>query len=208
MEYDDMSEGNDEDINKVEEAALKYMTKMTPMEYVDWEDQQERRYEYVDGEIIPVEACSLSHNRIVSRIVTKIGLYLDGKQCEILPSNLRISEKTMDSYFYPDASIFCGDPDKKENAGETYKNPSVIFEILSPSTATYDLGRKLFFYMQIESLKEYIAIDSRKIEVHIRRKQENGIWKYNALDNINNILVIESIGMSLSLADIYEKITF
>jgi Uma2 family endonuclease len=201
--YDD----NDE-IGKVEEAAPKYNRFMSPSQFLEWEDRQERRYEYIEGEIIEVKAASLNHSRVSSNIVREVGTYLKGKSCEILTNVLRISAKSMRSYFYPDASVFCNEPEPIDISGETYKNPTAIFEVLSPSTADLDMGRKMFFYMQIDSLREYIIIDSRKVEVHKGRRQADNAWKFETLNSSNDVLQIECIGMSLRLAEIYEGVKF
>jgi Uma2 family endonuclease len=83
----------------------------------------------------------------------------------------------------------------------------VIFEILSPSTEDYDLGRKFFFYMQIETLKEYITIDSTSRHVRIGRKQSDGAWKFEEYFNADEQIWINPIGLLLSMDDIYEGIT-
>ena len=198
----------DDEIGKVEEAALRYFTSMTPAQYLEWEDQQELKHEYVEGEIITMQGASWNHNSIVSNIIGEVGHFLKGKRCRVLPSDLRISAKSRRSYFYPDATIFCGDPEVLEEAGHTFKNPAVIFEVLSPSTADYDLGRKLFFYMQIESLNEYIIIDSRKIEIRIGRRQIDNSWKFETLNGMQEVLLIQTIGMSLKIAEIYSGVSF
>jgi Uma2 family endonuclease len=199
---------DDDEVSKVEEAALKYLHRMTPEQFLEWEDKQEIRYEYVDGEIFPVEAATMNHGRITANIIGETHQYLKGKSCQIVSESLVISAKSMKSYFHPDATIFCEDPEKVNIAGEAYKNPTVIIEVLSPSTHSYDMGKKMFFYMQIDSLKEYIIIDSRKVEVQIARRQPDNSWKFEMLNASNEVLLIESIGMSIKLAEIYNGITF
>lgn len=199
---------NDDEISKMEEAAIRYLPKMTPEEYLEWEDKQERRHEYIDGEIILVEAATTNHNRIVASIVTEIGHFLKGKHCEVFVSQMRVAVKSKSSYFYPDASIFCEEPEETEESKITYKNPSVVFEVLSPSTADYDMGRKLFFYMQIDSLKEYVIIDSRKIDVRIGRRTADNSWKFETYTSTEDILTIETIRFPLKLSEIYGGVKF
>lgn len=199
--YDD-----DEDKNKVEEAALKYLKQMTPEEFLEWEERQEQRYEYVDGEIIPVQAASGNHNLIVPNVCGEIRQFLKGKSCLVYGSQLRISAKSMRSYFYPDVSIFCEKREVIDISGETYKNPTVIFEVLSPSTCDYDMGVKQQYYREIDSLKEYIIIDSRKVEVHIMRRVSNDTWRFEKLESLDDELLIESIGMSIPLNEVYSNV--
>ena len=202
--YNDNNDGDDK-VNKIEEATPKYNRFMTPAEFLEWENEQEQRYEYVDGEIIPIEAASGNHSAIVVNISGEIHQFLKGKPCMIHSSQLRVSAKSMRSYFYPDASIFCQKPESIDISGETYKNPTVIFEVLSPSTANYDRDKKKLFYMQIESLKEYIMIDSKKVEVRIGKRQADNSWKFETYNSFSDILFIESIEMQIPLKDIYSR---
>ena len=89
---------------------------------------------------------------------------------------------------------------------DTIKNPTVIFEILSPSTTDYDLGRKFFCYMQIDSLKEYITIDTASTQVRINRKQANGAWLFEEYYAIEDYVIIESIGLTINLKDVYSDV--
>jgi Uma2 family endonuclease len=199
---------DDEKFGDVEEAAVKYLPFMSPEQFLEWEEQQEERYEYVDGEIIPVAATAVSHIRISINIAGEIYQFLKGKPCEVLGNKARIAAKSKKSFFYPDATIFCEEPELMKIGGETCINPTVIFEILSPSTDSYDMGKKLFFYMQIDSLKEYIMIDSRKIEIRIGRRQPDNAWKFETLNASSDVLLIQSIGMSLKLTEIYAGVKF
>ena len=98
--------------------------------------------------------------------------------------------------------------DLSDEIKDTVKNPLVIFEILSRSTEDYDLGRKFFFYMQIETLKEYVTIDSITRHVRIGRKQADGAWKFEEYFNAGEQIWINPIGLLLSIEDIYAGIAF
>ena len=85
---------------------------------------------------------------------------------------------------------------------DTVKNPSVIFEILSSSTEDYDLGRKFFFYMQIETLKEYVTIDSTRRHVRMGRKQADSAWKFEEDFHTDEQILIQPAGLLLSVEDV------
>jgi Uma2 family endonuclease len=192
----------------VEEPAHKYYTSMSPSAFLEWERKAESRHEYASGTIISMAGASPAHNLILSNLITLSGTFLKGKSCNIYPSDLRIYVPSRESYFYPDASIICGTPDLSDEVKDTVKNPLVIFEILSPSTEDYDLGRKFFFYMQIETLKEYVTIDSVKFHIRIGKKQADGAWRFEEYFHADEQLTISSVGLSLSLGDIYEGVAF
>lgn len=115
--------------------------------------------------------------------------------------------KSKDAYFYPDATIVCGELALADEFKDTFKNPTVIVEILSPSTSDYDLGRKFFYYMQIESFKEYITIDTVSLQIRIGRKQNNGAWLFSEYNTIADSFNIESIGFTIGLQDVYQDVT-
>ena len=191
------------------EAAPKYYPQMSPKDFLDWERKQEYKHEYAGGQIFAMAGASINHNLILKNLIVTAGSFLKNKPCDIFPSDLRVAVKSKDSFFYPDATIICGDPEFDDSQmKDTIKNPSVIFEILSPSTEDYDIGKKFFFYMQMESLKQYITVDSRNTHLRIANKMEDGTWKFSELMEKNDLLFIDSIGLSIPLMDIYSGIKF
>lgn len=189
--------------NEVKEPAPKY-NYVSPEEYLVFERAAEYKNEYYYGQIMAMSGASLRHNIIDRNLLGTIGPFLKGKSCNILPSNMRVSTPTHDSYMYPDASIVCGEPILEDDQFDTLTNPSVIFEILSPSTRSIDKGRKFFFYQQIPSLKEYIMIDSLKRFIHIARKQSDQSWIIETINEKVTQILITTINFSLSLDQLYE----
>jgi Uma2 family endonuclease len=139
-------------------------------------------------------------------LIGKIQPYLKGKDCEVFASDLRVFVQSKESYFYPDATIICGELEVSDEFKDTIKNPTVIFEILSPSTSDYDLGRKFFYYMQIESFKEYITIDTLTMQVRIGRKQENQAWLFEEYFTFKDSFLIKSIGLEIALHEVYDAV--
>lgn len=193
--------------NEIKEAAPKY-NYISPEEYLAMERGSEIKHEYYSGQVLAMSGASLKHNRIARNLTGKIHAFLEGKNCEILPSEMRVCTPSFDSYMYPDASIVCGEPQLEEDKFDTLKNPSVIFEILSPSTNSIDKGRKFFFYKQIPSLQEYIMIDSTKKFIHVARKQTDGSWMFEDISGADTFLTIQTIGYDLPLTEIYHDTGF
>ncbi|HEX5554971.1 MAG TPA: Uma2 family endonuclease [Chitinophagaceae bacterium] len=190
----------------IEEPAVKYQLQMWPADYLDQERNADTKHEYADGKIIAMAWASPAHNKILANLIGHTYPRLSGKPCKIYPSDLRIYVKSKESYFYPDASIVCGDLEFSDDKQDTVKNPSVIFEILSPSTQDYDIGRKFFFYMQIPTLGQYITIDSASLHVRSGIRQPDNTWKFIELEKITDTVPIEPVGFELALKDIYEDI--
>ncbi len=137
------------------------------------------------------------------------GAILKDKSCDIFGSDLRISVRWKNSYFYPDVTIICDEPEfDDEKVHDTIKNPAVIFEILSSSTEDYDIGRKQMYYMQIGSLKQYIIIDSRNINVRVITRKEESKWMFDELNSLDDNLFIEPINFQITIPDLYKGVKF
>jgi Uma2 family endonuclease len=180
--------------------ALKYTT---PEEYLEMEKNSIEKHEYIRGEVIAMAGASKDHVRINRNLVTEIGSFLKGKPCEVFGTDLRVITPFSESYLYPDAMIVCREPEMKEGCFDTLTNPSVIIEILSPSTSGYDKNYKLIYYMQIPSLKEYIIVDSSSYSVTTFRRMENGTWDIYTTTDINASHTINTIQLPLAMKDIY-----
>jgi Uma2 family endonuclease len=180
----------------------------SPQEYLALERVSKEKHEYFLGKVIALAGASLGHNRLVANLLGEIREALKGKPCEVLPSDIRISIPSRESYMYPDAVIVCGKPEMEDDRFDTLKNPVVIFEILSPSTEDHDRGKKFFFYRQIPSFKEYILVDSTRPFIEISRLQENGAWKFETLDDPAGQLFISSVGINVSMSEIYRNVNF
>lgn len=188
--------------NEVKEPALKYNF-LSPAEYLMAERSSDEKHEFYDGLVLAMSGASLKHNKISMNLSIKIGSYLEGKDCNILAADMRVSNPNQDAYMYPDALIVCGEPQLEDDKFDTLLNPSVIFEILSPSTRSIDKGRKFFFYNQIPSLQEYIMIDSLKQFIQLARKQPDGSWMFEQVIDPAAALFIRSIQFQLPLSEIY-----
>ncbi|TRX37329.1 Uma2 family endonuclease [Flavobacterium sp. ZT3R18] len=105
-------------------------------------------------------------------------------------------------------SVFCTDPETLDPENDTATNPTVIIEILSASTRNYDQGEKYNLYREIDSLKEYILIDSQVVKVIKHSKNEDGSWLLVEYKSIEDAFFIKSIAVELSLVDLYENVKF
>jgi Uma2 family endonuclease len=102
--------------------------------------------------------------------------------------------------------VVCGEPEFLDQETDTLLNPTVLFEVLSPSTEAYDRGRKFEHYRCIESLREYVLIASDRAHVDVFTRREDGLWLLTWADGMESPVELESIGCRLALADLYEKI--
>lgn len=180
----------------------------TPQEYLELERVSKEKHEFFEGKVVALAGASLPHNRIVANILGEVRSLLKDKSCEILPSDIRIAIPSGESYMYPDATIVCGEPELTDAQFDTLKNPTVIFEVLSPSNEDHDRGKKFFFYRQIPSFKEYFLVDTTKPFIEISRLQENGAWKFETLDDPQEQLFIPSVDINIPMKEIYRNVRF
>lgn len=188
-------------------SALKQRKKYTVEEYLALEEKAEFRSEYDDGEIVAMAGSSLNH----ARIIKNISRLLDEKLkdfCESFTTDVKVQVESYRKFYYPDVLIICGKPEFYEKRKDTVINPVLIVEILSDSTEAKDRGEKMLAYRTLESLREYVLVSQNKpiVEQYIRNADEN--WIHKATIGLKSIVRFESVGIELSLEEIYQRIGF
>ena len=190
--------------------------RVIPEEYLRRERLAEFRSEYRDGEIVArdgeivaMAGASLAHIRIDANLMGELVSQLKGKPCEPMGSDAKIRATRM-RYSYPDVTIVCGEPEFLDEQRDVITNPTVLFEILSPSTEAYDRGEKFAAYQQRPTLRDYVLVAQDKVSVeHYSRQDENGgVWRYERLDRPDAVLRLPSVGCEVLLSDIYARVNF
>ncbi len=176
--------------------------------YLAFERASEEKHEYLNGEIFLMSGASRNHNRVMGSVYASIYAQLRERPCEAFPSDMRVRIST-GLYTYPDISVVCDPPQFDESEyQDTLLNPTLIVEVLSPSTESYDRGRKFQHYRALESLREYVLIaqDSPHIERYLRQPSDE--WLLADATGLDARIELSSIGCTLALADVYEKVSF
>jgi Uma2 family endonuclease len=176
------------------------------IDYLIEEKKATQKHEYYKGEIFAMTGASIPHNRIVSNVLINAGNKIKKKGCMPFGSDLRVHIPSNSFYTYPDISIFCGEIEKADTDFDTAVNPIVIMEVLTKSTRDYDRGTKFSFYREINSLKEYIIIDSENINAEALLKNEDGTWLLRELKSDLDKLVVKSLDVEISLKEVYEGV--
>jgi len=183
-------------------AELKIMTRQ---EYLDWEARQETKHEFLDGMVYDVYAMTGAPNAHVTVTLNLAALcktHLRGTPCRTSISDMKLLVAD-DAMFYPDVFVTCDPRDRDTEYHKAF--PSLIVEVLSPSTAGYDRGSKFAAYRRIETLKEYALIDPGLLTVDLFRRDETGHWVLYPTDK-DGTAEFASIGLTVSLADIFEDV--
>lgn len=180
--------------------------KLTPEEYLDIERNAECKSEYYNGEIFALAGASYVHNRITRNISKALGLQLKGTKCEEFQSDLKIKEKISGLFTYPDIVVICGEPEFYDEEKDVVVNPTVIMEVLSKSTETYDRGFKFELYRRINTLKDYFMVSQDKISIEYYSRNDDDSWILKEFKDLNQNIEMKSIGCILELKDVYYKV--
>ncbi|HTE12725.1 MAG TPA: Uma2 family endonuclease [Chitinophagaceae bacterium] len=187
------------------EPAIAYSKqKMSIGEYLAFENGASEKHEYYQGEVFAMSGAKLTHNEIVMNTATTVKQFLKGKTCKPYNSDQRIYIEKNTLFTYPDISIFCNGVITLNNDEMNAVNPSVIIEVLSPGTKDYNRGMKFKLYRDIDSLNEYILIDSESINVEAFAINQNGFWELREYKNIHETLFIQTIQMEIPVSSLYE----
>lgn len=179
-------------------------TGFTRAEFLAWEAQQPYKHEFYQGEVFAMSGVRLVHGTVTLNVATLLKAHLRGKPCRAFTSDIAVEVQAADAVFYPDVVVTC---DERDLAAErTLHHPSVVIEVLSPSTAAFDQGDKFSAYARLESLREYVLIDpdSRSIRRY-RRAQANGEWLLD-LDAADHGLDLPSIDFTAATEAVFEDV--
>lgn len=183
------------------------ITKVSAEEYLALERAAELRSEYYDGEIVAMSGGSARHSTVKVNLTREISNALRGRPCQAFDSDLRVRVASR-LYTYPDLTVLCGEPKFLDECQDVLVNPTVILEVLSPSTEVYDRGVKLQRYRSIESLQDYILVSQDQMRIEQYTRGEGNVWTFRDYQGASETLRIDSIGISLPVAGIYERVEF
>jgi Uma2 family endonuclease len=181
-------------------------TFLTPEEYLAIERKAEFKSEYFKGEMFAMAGAREAHNLIVGNIFAALHQQFRSRQCRAYMSDLRVCVSNVGLYTYPDAVAICGERKFLDNELDTLLNPSLIVEVLSPSTEAHDRTRKFEYYRSIESLREYLLVSSDRVHAELFTREPDGRWPPTEAGRLEDTLELQSVACVLKLADLYEKV--
>ena len=181
-------------------------TKLTEEKYLAVERQAEEKSEYLGGEMFAMAGANREHNLIVTNLVINLGLQLKNGPCRVYSNDMRLKVRQSGLYTYPDVMVVCEEEHFLDGRRDTLLNPLLIIEVLSESTEVYDRGKKFGLYRALETLEEYLLVTQTppRIEQYVR--QEDGRWLFSEAEGIGSDIILPSIGVTLGLSDVYDKV--
>ncbi len=177
-------------------------------EYLELEELAEYKSEYHHGEIFAMSGGSPEHSSIALNCSSAMKNAFKKTGCRVFESNLRVQVEVLDNVMYPDASVVCGPLEKNPKSPTLVRNPSLILEVLSKSTSSYDRGSKFHMYQMIPALRTYVLVEQSQPRVYVHYKNENGAWDVDHYFSMEDVVQLKPHGVGLAMQEIYEWIEF
>ena len=130
------------------------------------------------------------------------------KGCVTFGSDVKICVALGRMIAYPDVAFVCGEPDFLDGKRDVIKNPTLLVEVLSKTTAAYDRGAKFDNYRTIPSLREYVLVFQDEPMIHRYLRNDDDTWTLSVVANLNQAVALPSIGIELPLAEVYDRVDF
>jgi Uma2 family endonuclease len=190
--------------------TLPEQPRLTPQDFLVWERKQRLKHEFIDGKIYTMGGASKKHNKITFNIN---GLLWFIQQTltnfEAFTTHMRTYAPLKKSYFYPDIVTVKGQDEYLDSEFDTLTNPTVVIEVASKSTKSYDKSKKFDFYRSIPSLEEYVLVSQTEFYISHFYKNAQQEWVIgDILTQPSDVLKIKSLPIELRLGDIYRGIDF
>ena len=186
--------------------AIQTRRTMTVAEYLEWEDRQVVKHEYIDGEIIEMSGGTGNHSKIIVNISAAVYNQIDLSNCVVHSSEMRI-KVSENRYVYPDLCALCGE-EAYEDANEvTLLNPMVVVEVTSPSSLIRDHVDKPDLYFGAPSIEAYLIVDQARLRADLCTRSENG-WHVRTFNQAEDVIPLLAIECELPLAQVYRGIEF
>lgn len=173
-------------------------------EFLDWESRQPERWEFVDGQLRMMAGGTVDHAQIAANIIAALRPRLRGSDCRAVGSDLKLLVRATGRSFYPDIMVRCGHANGSEEAVD---DPLVLFEVLSKSTAEYDLTKKRKAYQTLSALRMIVYVSQDRPHVHVVVRDQDGRWEDDDIESLDATLSLSPLDVSLTLAEIYEDST-
>jgi Uma2 family endonuclease len=181
---------------------------LTLQEYFTLEESSDHKHEYYRGAIYAMTGASARHNLLVANVIGLLHGQLRKSACRVFPSDLRLKIEATGLYTYPDISVICGGLQFDAGRQDTVTNPTVLIEVLSPSTENYDRGKKFEHYRTLESLQEYIVVAQDRVHIEQHIRQDERRWLLVDFFAMDQIIQLGAVDCALPVELVYEYVSF
>lgn len=177
--------------------------KISAEDYLAGEETSPVKHEYIAGEVFAMAGAGEAHVTVAGNLFALLRHHVRGGPCRAYISDMKVRVEQADAFYYPDVFVTCDPADGRE--GLFKRNPILVIEVLSESTAGFDRGAKFANYRRLESLREYVLIEPERVSVDVFRRDANGSWVLHPLTE-DSELELTSIAFRCPLAAVYEDV--
>jgi Uma2 family endonuclease len=177
--------------------------KMTAEEFLAWEAGQVERHEFVNGEVFAMSGAEDRHVTVSGNVYIALRQRLADTPCDVYMSDMKVAAANKRDFFYPDVVVTCSAADQEDRLVK--REPTLIVEVLSKSTAAYDLGEKFAYYQQIPSLREVAFIDINMRRTSVYRKGADGLWVLHPFDAGTDVR-FDSVDLTITAEALFAKV--
>ncbi len=177
---------------------------ISPEDYLEGERVSPIKHEYRRGHVYAMTGTKKPHIIITSNLVRRLGNHLEDTDCIILPLDIKVRLEEANCYYYPDVAVTCDERDTGSTE-DFILYPSLVVEVLSPSTAAFDRGDKFADYQTSPSLQEYVLITQSEIKIECFRLNAEGNWVSQTYRE-GDELELMSIDFRCPIAQVYQKV--
>lgn len=179
---------------------------LTADEYLQMEDASNIKHEYIDGQVYAMAGASDPHVTIAGNLFALLRSHVRGSGCRVYIADMKARIESLNRFYYPDVMVTC---DPRDQETSTYKRfPSLIVEVLSDSTEAFDRGDKFVDYQELESLREYVLINTKRQRVECFRRTEQGLWVLQSYTPQQASFRLDSVDFEGTLLSLYEDVAF
>jgi Uma2 family endonuclease len=174
--------------------------RMTAEEFLAWDETQPDRHEFVAGEVFAMVGGTDRNNTACLNLAIALREHLKGTGCRVYATDVKLRVEAADCFFYPDLMVTCSEADAAQRLIK--REPVLVVEVLSPSTAAFDLGAKFVAYRSLPSLREYLLVDVEARRCDLYRKGADGLWVLHPSQGAE-VVHLASVDLALPGADIW-----
>lgn len=177
--------------------------KMTADAFLDWEEKQPDKHEFIHGEIFAMVGVTRQHATVSGNVFSFLMQNLRGTSCRAYMADMKLKLEAAEAFFYPDVFVTCSD---KDHQAERYMTePRLIVEVLSESTEGFDRGEKFAQYRRFPSLTEFALIDAAKRTVEIFRRDPTDHWVLYEFGS-DELIEFASLDLRMESSVLYENV--
>ncbi|MBD2456428.1 Uma2 family endonuclease [Nostoc sp. FACHB-87] len=176
----------------------------TPEEYLQMEETSSIKHEYIDGYIYAMAGASDPHVTVALNLAVLLRSHVRGSGCRVYIADMKARIESLNRYYYPDVMVTCDSRDQETPVHKRF--PCLIVEVLSDSTEAFDRGDKFADYQAIESLKEYVLINTKRQRVECFRRNEDNLWVLQTYTSQEKYFQLNSINFEATIAELYEDV--